>query len=118
MVRTRSDFSLSLVGDTVDAVGGWGDGEDTVESYTEEGGWTLEGEMSMDKWRHSHCSVVRETEIIILGGRYGSWSPSRSVQSINTYKPEGWKSMESMKTPRYGHGCIVWTFDQTGIVIA
>merc|ERR1711962_221134 len=25
---------------------------------------------------------------------------------------------ESMKTPRYGHGCTVWTFDQTGIVIA
>merc|ERR1711955_164933 len=23
-----------------------------------------------------------------------------------------------MKTPRYGHGCTVWTFDQTGIVIA
>merc|ERR1719228_815647 len=72
----------------------------------------------MDKWRYGHCSVVRETEIIILGGKYGSYSPSRSVQSINTYKPEGWKSMESMKTPRYGHGCIVWTFDQTGIVIA
>merc|ERR1711962_1476809 len=60
MVRRRSSFSLSLVGDTVYAVGGWGDGmyEDTVESYTEEGGWTLEGEMIMDKWRIGHCSVV------------------------------------------------------------
>merc|ERR1712133_188284 len=96
MVRTRSYFSLSLVGQTVYAVGGLGEGQDTVESYTEEGGWTIEGEMSMDTWRSRHCSVVRETEIIILGGYYGS--PSRSVQSINTCKPEGWKSMESMKT--------------------
>merc|ERR1711962_194517 len=120
MVRTRSWFSLSLVGDTVYAVGGAkaGEGQDTVESYTEEGGWTLEGEMRMDKWRYQHCSVVRETEIIILGGRYGSSVSSSSVQSINTYKPEGWKSMKSMKTARYGHGCIVWTFDKTGIVIA
>merc|ERR1711962_1343338 len=125
MVQTRGYFSLSLVGDTVYAVGGAGDGhghvedgKDTVESYTEEGGWTIEGKMRMDKWRAGHCSVVRETEIIILGGGYGSQSPSRSVQSINTYKPEGWKSMKSMKTARVGHECIVWTFDKTGIVIA
>ena len=26
--------------------------------------------------------------------------------------------MESMKTPRWGHECTVWTFDQPGIVIA
>ena len=46
MVHTRGYFSLSLVGDTVYAVGGAGDKyEDTVESYTEEGGWTLEGKM-------------------------------------------------------------------------
>jgi len=119
MVHTRGSFSLSLVGDTVYAIGGWGDGDDTVESCTEKRGWALEGEMSMDRWRIGHCSVVRETAIIILGGYYEARYPSRSVKTINTTnKTEGWKSMESMKTGRHGHGCIVWTFDQTGIVIA
>merc|ERR1712002_479915 len=45
MVKERAYLSLSFVGQTAYAVGGVNfDGDhDTVESYTEEGGWRLEG---------------------------------------------------------------------------
>ena len=123
MVHTRTLFSLNLLGDTVYAVGGQGDGggRNTVESYTEEGGWILEGEMAMDTWRAGHCSVVWDRSIIItVGGEYGSGSNFTSVQSIDTRnKTGGWTSMESMKTGRYSHGCDVWTYEgNTGIVVA
>ena len=117
MVRTRTVFSLSLVGQTVYALGGWEGREDTVESYTEEGGWTIEGEMRMDKWRYGHCTVVMESSLVVTGG----FSPnSRSVQSIDTFNvAAGWSSMEAMRTGRWGHGCDVWTHeDNTGFVVA
>jgi len=123
MVRTRSFFSLSLVGQTVYALGGAGDGgvfHDTVESYTEEVGWRLEGEMRMDKWRYHHCTVVMDSSLVVTGGGYGSEISSSSVDVIDTNNVSaGWSSMESMKTPRYGHGCDVWTYgDNPGFVVA
>jgi len=117
MVRTRSSFSLSLVGQTVYAVGGRGDGGNTVESYTEEVGWRLEGEMRMDTRRYGHCTVVMDSSLVVNGGS----SPySSSVHAIDTFNvTAGWTSMESMKTPRYGHGCDVWTHEgNTGFVVA
>ena len=34
-------------------------------------------------------------------------------------KTVGWRSLGSMETPRYGHGCHVWTYEgQTGILVA
>merc|ERR1711962_846238 len=120
MVRKRSVFSLSLVGQTIYAVGGDGDGGDTVESYTEEGGWRIEGEMRMDTWRYAHCTVVMESSLVVIGGYYGSSSPSSSVDVIDTNNVSaGWSSMESMKTKRLLHGCDVWTHgDNTGFVVA
>jgi len=123
MVRTRSDFSLSVVGQTVYAVGGAGGGDvfhDTVESYTEEGGWRLEEEMRMDKWRHRHCTVVMDSSLVVTGGHYGFSFYSSSVDVIDTNNVSaGWSSMESMKTGRWGHGCDVWTQeDNTGFVVA
>jgi len=125
MVHARSSFTLSLVGDKVYAIGGTGEtNQDTVESYTEEGGWMVEDEMRMDKYRYSHCTVTWKSSIIIIGGNYGSSSASNSVQAIETSnnllnKTVGWSSMESMKTVRMGHGCDVWTYEgQPGIVVA
>ena len=117
MVSVRSEFSLSLVGNTVYAIGGRY--QDTVESYTEEGGWKLEEDMVMDKYRSSHCSIVWDQDIVILGGEHRS-GPFNSVQAIDTSnKTVGWRSMESMETPRYGHGCHVSTYEgHTGILVA
>merc|ERR1712002_975206 len=97
MVTARGYFSLSLVGDdTVYATGGNYLG--TVESYTEEGGWKMEEDMVMDKYRYEHCSIVWGQDIVILGGAYGG-TVSNSVQAIDTSnKPAGWRSMESMGT--------------------
>merc|ERR1711962_565026 len=122
MVHKRSAFSLSLVGDITYAVDGWGGGEvyhDTVESYTEEGGWMLEGEMAMDNGRYAHCSVGWDHLLVVIGGWYGNMYPSSSVLAINTInKTDGWISMEPMNTGRYGHGCHVWTYEgETGIVV-
>jgi len=117
MVHTRSHFSLSVVGQTVYAIGGDGDGggEDTVESYTEEVGWRLEGEMRMDYRRSDHCTVVMESSLVVIGGGY----ESSSVDVIDTNNvTAGWTSMESMKTARWGHGCDVWTHeDNTGFLV-
>jgi len=120
MVHTRYYFSLSLVGQTVFAVGGGGGGGNTVESYTEEGGWKLEEEMRMDTWRAWHCTVVMNSSLVVTGGDYGSSSHSSSVQSIDTNNVRaGWSSMESMKTGRVRHGCDVWTQeDNPGFVVA
>merc|ERR1711962_1434001 len=120
MVHTRYYFSLSLVGQTIYAVGGLGGGEDTVESYTEEVGWTLEGEMRMDKWRAWHCTVVMESSLVVIGGNYGPSPYSSSVDVIDTNNVSaGWSSLESMKTGRRAHGCDVWTHgDNPGFVVA
>merc|ERR1712126_432892 len=102
MVHARSVFSLSVVSDITYAVGGWGGGDlyhDTVESYTEEGGWTLEGEMRMDKWRAEHCTVVMNSSLVVTGGGYGSSPYSVDVIDTNNVSA-GWSSMESMKTGR------------------
>merc|ERR1719153_1895105 len=61
-----------------------------------------------------------DTSLVVIGGYYGSESPSSSVEAIDTNNMSaGWSSMESMKTKRLLHGCDVWTHeDNTGFVVA
>merc|ERR1719153_802671 len=61
-----------------------------------------------------------DTSLVVIGGYYGSESPSSSVDVIDTNNVSaGWSSMESMKTKRLLHGCDVWTHgDNTGFVVA
>merc|ERR1719158_297449 len=122
MVRGRIEFSMSVVGDLVYAVGTGGIHGNTVEYFNYEStssSWREDSYMGMDRHRYGHCSIVWGQDIVILGGITLD-GPSNSVQAIDTSnKPKGWRYMASMETPRYGHGCHVWTYEgHTGILVA
>ena len=62
LVRRRGGFAMTVVRDTVYAVGGYSDMEPgSVESYTEGRGWREEPEMELPSFLDSHCSCLLYT---------------------------------------------------------
>ena len=73
MVLSRDFFAMTVVRDTVYAVGGANRGRlDSVESYTEGGSWSEETEMALPNGKYQHCSVsIKDKDLVVIGGYKG-----------------------------------------------
>ena len=114
MNYNRRYFSMSVVGDTIYALGGLGDYTErdyhsTVEYFTRHQGWLVADKMTMGGYRAYHCSVVMGSRLVVIGGVVGGGLGFDSVQYYDTADTNNntWVKMEPLIQARYAHGCQV-----------
>ena len=117
-----STLGVAVLNDHIYAVGGAGSSPDyhnSVESYSEAGGWVMENTMTLNEHTYSHCSAAIGTELFIIGGKTGSGSGSDSVQSFSVGIGDRWDTKKSLSIARYGHACTTASFgNKEGIFIS
>jgi len=108
MVLARQGFGMTTIQEKVYVTGGLMGSTrySSVEIYTPNSGWNMEGSMEMEKSRHHHCSIAFDDKLIVIGG-YVDGHISSSVISYNTEgeMEQGWDTINSLNTARYYHGC-------------
>jgi len=127
LVMERARFGMTVIGDQMYIVGGYGDGvsgnnpeaEHTVEVYTSGEGWKLAENMRLDQSSTGGCSVVINDEILVLIGGIRDGEYLSSVMSYNVKEDSGtWVALSDLQEPRYQPACITGYFDdQFGIFV-
>ena len=120
LVTPRKYFTMTVVRDTVYAVGGTNEGFvlATVESYSEGGGWREEPMMILPRGKWGHCSVtLDDKDLVVIGGQAGQVTSevlSFDVENL----AGGWTTLPSMNTERRGHACDTGIYEgQRGIFV-